>query len=93
MKIMNFYTYIIYSKKVGKYYIGHTENIIKRVQDHRSGLSKWTSKSNDWILVYSITHDSRKDAITLEKRIKKRGASRWLDDHQLQIFRDVAQSG
>ncbi len=90
---MNCYTCILYSQKVDKFYVGQTENIIKRVQDHRAGLSKWTSKSDDWILVYSIELNSRKDSIKLEKKIKKRGASRWLNNENLNTFRDVAQSG
>ena len=90
---LKYYTYILFSQKVGKYYVGQTENVVKRVQDHRAGLSKWTSNSDDWVLVYSIELNSRKEAIQQEKRIKKRGAGRWLIDENLNKFRDVAQSG
>ena len=87
---MEFYTYIIWSREAGKFYVGSSSNLIKRIQDHRAGLSKWTSRCNDWILVYSISFESRKEALKLETKIKKRGINRWLEDNGLIHFRDVA---
>ncbi|WP_083572177.1 GIY-YIG nuclease family protein [Flavobacterium johnsoniae] len=35
-----FYTYIIYSKVLNKYYIGSCQNIEQRLEDHLNGRSK-----------------------------------------------------
>jgi len=66
-----FYVYIIKSKE-GRYYIGSTENIEKRLQQHNSIENKgWTSRFTDWKLVYSETYQIRKQAIIRERQIKK----------------------
>ena len=90
---MDFYVYILWSNSIEKFYIGSTENLIKRVQSHNKGLGNWTRKAHDWILVHSISQYSRSEALELEKRIKKRGAKRWLEDKGLKGLIDVAQSG
>ena len=88
-----FYTYILWSKTIEKYYVGSTKNVIRRIQNHRMGLSKWTSKATDWILIYSTSFEMRTEALNLEKRIKKRGAKRWLQDKNLMNYVRIAQSG
>src|SRR6476469_5398918 len=47
-----FYLYIIYSSKLNRYYVGHTSDIEVRLVQHNSGISSYTSKANDWKLVY-----------------------------------------
>jgi putative endonuclease len=47
-----YYVYIIYSKKLNKRYIGSTDDLKERLKRHNSGRSKYTSRSNDWVLVY-----------------------------------------
>lgn len=42
--------YIIYSVKLDRYYIGHTENMNQRLLQHNSGISTFTAKANDWLL-------------------------------------------
>ncbi|WP_396192792.1 GIY-YIG nuclease family protein [Flavobacterium sp.] len=66
-----FYTYILYSKYLDVYYKGFTTDILKRLEDHVSGKSKYTSKSKDWIMVYYQLFDSKTDALKEEKRLKK----------------------
>ncbi|MBL0147141.1 MAG: GIY-YIG nuclease family protein [Chitinophagaceae bacterium] len=36
---MYFFTYIIYSKDLNKYYVGYTENIEVRMKQHNTGIS------------------------------------------------------
>jgi putative endonuclease len=44
--------YIIQSEKDKTYYIGCTNNISKRLTEHNSGFSKYTSKKIHWKLRY-----------------------------------------
>ena len=66
-----FYVYILYSKSSNLYYKGFTTNLIKRLENHLSGKSKYTSTKTDWILVYSKEFEIKKDALIEEKRLKK----------------------
>ena len=57
-----FTVYIIYSAKLDRYYTGYSEDIIKRLQEHNSGLSFFTSKADDWVLKYQKVYPSRQEA-------------------------------
>jgi len=68
----NYYLYILANRKDGTIYIGVTNNLKKRVFEHKSGLiSGFTKKYNVKKLVYFETHDKIDIAILREKRIKK----------------------
>ncbi len=64
--------YILASKKNGTLYIGVTNNLIRRVFEHKNGLiAGFTKKYNIKILVhYEITSDIN-EAIKREKILKK----------------------
>ena len=74
-----FYIYIIYSKDVDKYYVGQTDNIEERLVSHRSGISKYTSIANDWILVHAESFETRNEAIRRENEIKKKKSRKYID--------------
>ncbi|MCA6422149.1 MAG: GIY-YIG nuclease family protein [Flavobacterium sp.] len=66
-----FYVYILYSKSSNLYYTGLSTDLKKRLENHLSGKSKYTSTKTDWILVYSKEFEIKKDALIEEKRLKK----------------------
>ncbi|HWS60832.1 MAG TPA: GIY-YIG nuclease family protein [Flavobacterium sp.] len=66
-----FYTYIIYSKTLDKYYVGSCQDIQKRLKDHLNSKSKYTKTAKDWELKYFETYFSRSEAYQREKQIKK----------------------
>ena len=66
-----FYVYIIFSKSCNVYYKGFTTELNTRMMYHNSGKSPYTSRANDWILVYSSKFETKKEALIEEKRIKK----------------------
>jgi putative endonuclease len=74
-----FYIYIIYSKTADKYYVGQTENIEQRLISHSSGISKYTSISTDWILVYSESFETRSQAVIRENEIKKKKSRKYIE--------------
>jgi putative endonuclease len=43
-------------------------------------LSTYTKKANDWKLICQVTLPSKTEALILERKIKKRGAKRYLED-------------
>ena len=74
------YVYILYSKTILKYYVGQTANIEKRVLRHNAGYVKSTKRGLPWALIYKIKVHSTSEALLLERKIKKRGAKRYLDN-------------
>ncbi|WP_346883895.1 GIY-YIG nuclease family protein [uncultured Algibacter sp.] len=73
--------YILYSKKRSRYYVGQTANIINRLKRHNQGLVSSTKSGSPWEIILQIEVESRSDAMVLEKKIKKRGAKRFIDNH------------
>ncbi len=66
-----FYTYIIYTHKRDRYYVGSTHNITLRVERHNSGTTKSTKSGIPWVLVYYEEYLTRSEAIKREYEIKK----------------------
>ena len=68
---MSWYVYILRSDKDGDYYKGITENIDRRLEEHNSGKSQFTSTKMPWQLVYLKEMSDKRDAIIEEKCLKK----------------------
>jgi putative endonuclease len=73
--------YILYSDKSSRYYVGQTADIIKRLERHNLGKVASTRSAVPWKLVLQLNVDTRSEALILERKIKKRGAKRFIDDH------------
>jgi len=74
-----YYTYILYSKILNKYYTGSTSDVVKRLNEHNSGKTNFTRQSKDWKLIKHFEFESKTDALKLENKIKARGCQRFLD--------------
>ena len=60
--------YILYSKNIDSYYIGHTNSSLEeRLSRHLSNHKGYTAKAKDWIVVYSEVFTSKPDAYAREK--------------------------
>ena len=68
---MSWYIYIIQSEIDGDYYKGISENVEKRLSEHNSGLSNFTSTKIPWKLVYVSAVETKRVAIIEEKRVKR----------------------
>lgn len=77
---MQHQVYILQSEKTGRLYTGQTYDLSKRLTEHNSELAGHTRKELPWKLIWVQKVSSRKDAIQLERKIKKRGAGRFLQD-------------
>ena len=55
----------------GAYYVGHTDDLERRVWEHQTGeIPGWTSKRRPVELVYSCEFDTREDAFERERQVK-----------------------
>ena len=68
---MGFWVYILASRRGGTLYVGVTNNLIRRVFEHREGLAPgFTKRYGVKMLVYYERHDTAAAAIQREKNIK-----------------------
>ncbi len=70
--VMGFFVYILYSALCDKYYVGQTDNLDTRLASHNSGNSLYTSRANDWVIVYTEELTSRTESRKRELEIKRK---------------------
>ena len=75
---MIFFVYIIYSAFLDKFYVGYTSDLKKRLLEHNTGISDFTSKTSDWEMKYTESFTDRQLAMKREKEIKKKKSRRYL---------------
>ena len=69
---MQYYVYILASTFHGTLYVGVTNDLIRRVWEHKEGVAEgFTKKHSIKTLVYYEVHTSIEEAIKREKIIKK----------------------
>ena len=67
-----FYVYILASKRNGTLYIGMTNDLLRRVYEHKCGaVEGFTKKYSVHLLVWYEVADTASAAITREKQLKK----------------------
>ncbi|GIZ07929.1 hypothetical protein FUMI01_06560 [Flavobacterium sp. UMI-01] len=74
-----FYTYIIYSESLDKYYIGSCEDVNKRINDHLNSRSGFTKAAKDWVLKYTESFETRSGAVKRELEIKKKKSRTYIE--------------
>ncbi|MCK4357140.1 MAG: GIY-YIG nuclease family protein [Candidatus Cloacimonetes bacterium] len=73
-----FYTYILYSDRKDKYYIGHTHNLVLRLERHNSGRSRFTKAGIPWIIVYYEEYETKSEAMRREYELKKQKNRKYI---------------
>ncbi len=77
-----YYLYSLASGRYGTLYIGITNNLRTRLEQHRAGRgSKFLSKYNIYRLVYVETFATPQEAIACEKQLKF-----WQRDWKIQLI-------
>jgi putative endonuclease len=69
---LNYRVYVL-QNGAGKYYIGLTDEVSRRLSEHNSGVSRWTRARGPWTLVWTSEFLSLSDARKLENKLKRQG--------------------
>jgi putative endonuclease len=77
--------YILYSSSLKRYYVGQTQDIESRLLRHNSGMVKSTKSGLPWIIIHQELCLTRSQAMILEKKIKKRGAQRFIESKKFGV--------
>ncbi|NMM47201.1 GIY-YIG nuclease family protein [Marinigracilibium pacificum] len=68
---MKYHCYILYSRILDKYYVGHTgDKLSEHLRKHNSNHKGFTGRASDWELVYHEEFETKTDAYAREREIK-----------------------
>lgn len=73
-----FYVYILKNLKTAKFYIGHSDDVVQRLDEHNRGLSGYTRSGRPWELVYTEEYGTRGAAMRRETEIKNRKSRKYI---------------
>lgn len=74
---MEYFAYVLKDKE-GKFYKGVTNNLSRRLREHKSGQTITTSKMKDLKVAYTEKFDNFKDARKCEIYLKSAAGRRFL---------------
>lgn len=79
-----FRVYIL-ENPAGRFYVGSTDDVDRRLTEHNSILEKktYTHKNGPWKLVWTEQHPTRSSAMIREKQIKSMKSSKWIRENLL----------
>ena len=77
---MPYFTYILYSEKLNKYYIGSCEDLESRLKDrHNEGRNISTKAGIPWVVKYTETFSTRSEAVQRELQIKNKKSRKYIE--------------
>ncbi len=79
--MMKFCVYMLRFERDGSRYIGHTDNLVRRIKQHLAGKCKYTKSKGPFKLIYVEVFESREEAVKREKFLKSRAGRRFLDKY------------
>lgn len=85
-----YYFYVLQFKENKKLYKGLTSDLKKRVADHRSGQSSFTSRNGEFDLIFYEAYLNKKDAIEAERYFKSGHGREVLEQKLKNYFGGVA---
>ncbi|SOD11600.1 GIY-YIG nuclease family protein [Pedobacter xixiisoli] len=74
-----FYTYILQSEKSGTFYVGHTEDMIARLNRHNQGAVTSTRNKGPWKIVYLEEFATKIEANKRELEIKSKKSRKYIE--------------
>lgn len=72
--------YILYSAKLDKFYVGACTEIQRRLYEHNTGHSKFTSTGIPWVLAYQEEFATLQEALKRESRIKSYKSRKYIEE-------------
>ncbi len=77
---MPFAVYIIYSASLDRYYVGHVEDpVIRLERDHNQGRNRSTKGGMPWQHRWVKWFETRKEAMSMERAIKARKSRAYVE--------------
>jgi putative endonuclease len=71
--------YILWSLSRQTYYVGCTDNLERRLQEHNTGRSAFTRRGIPWSLRYFEQFETKERALHREREIKNRKSKKYIE--------------
>ena len=65
-----YFVYILHSAKTNRHYIGFATDVVQRLGQHNSGITKSTRGRGPWLLVHQEEFSTRVEAMRRERFLK-----------------------
>jgi putative endonuclease len=65
------YRVYVLQNSVGRFYIGLSDDVARRVEQHNTGQSRWTKGRGPWTIAWQSDDMSLSEARILENRLKR----------------------
>ena len=66
-----YYVYVLKNKINGDLYVGYSDNLKKRFEEHNKGRVKSTKNFIPWTLIYYEAYRDKRDATKRERNLKE----------------------
>jgi len=78
-----YWTYILENRD-GRFYIGSTDDVARRVAEHNDVRgTTFTHKHGPWSVVWTESFPTRSEAVSRERQIKSKKSAKWIRGHLL----------
>ncbi|MUP47074.1 GIY-YIG nuclease family protein [Gramella sp. BOM4] len=82
-----FVTYVLYSEKFDKIYIGYTSSLIQRFYSHNIYSKKgYTTRFRPWMVILVEFHSTKFEAMRREKFLKSGQGRLWIKSQVLSYY-------
>jgi len=84
-----YFTYVLLSKKDNKFYIGYSDDLVKRLKQHKSGNVLSTKNRLPIKIIYFEACTNKFDAIKRERYLKTGMGKRYLRNRLKNYFKEL----
>ncbi|MBI5475203.1 MAG: GIY-YIG nuclease family protein [Ignavibacteriales bacterium] len=88
-----YYVYVLWSSKLQKRYVGYSNDINKRLEEHNKGKSRYTKSGIPWVLAYFEEFLNKHEAIIRELFLKTGQGRKFLDEKIGEAVRGFSARG
>jgi putative endonuclease len=82
-----YFVYLLENRSDKSWYTGFTSDLKRRLKQHFDGSSPYTSKKNNWRLIYYEVYLNKRDAIGREKFLKSGAGKKFIRKQLFHYFK------
>ncbi|MGB3228197.1 MAG: GIY-YIG nuclease family protein [Saprospiraceae bacterium] len=76
--VERYFVYVIKSETHNRFYVGMSEDVVRRLKEHNNGKTKSTKSYKPWLLFFIEAFGSREEARKREKYLKSGYGKLWI---------------
>ncbi len=76
---MPYHFYVLRSETTGRFYVGHTENLTRRIFEHNNNRTPSIKNRGPWTLFHSEEYPTRSEASQRERYVKRMKSHHYIE--------------